>query len=140
MRQLILPMTILLSLTGCQLKTWNLSSKQPEPTTVSSSTTNEEISRLKEQIRLKDEKIKELSLRADRLAEKVRKLEFLNEQLQKQLEAVGDAPKQRDRYKKMLINKELEIKRLEDKIKKLQQEITRLKRSGQPQGKNNRIK
>ncbi|MCD6377866.1 MAG: hypothetical protein J7L99_03320 [Planctomycetes bacterium] len=139
MRQLILPMTILLSLTGCQLKTWNLSSKQPEPTRASSST-NEEISRLKEQIRLKDEKIKELSLRADRLAEKVRKLEFLNEQLQKQLEAVGDAPKQRDRYKQMLINKELEIKRLEDKIKKLQQEITRLKTSGQSQGKNNRIK
>ena len=139
MRQLILPMTILLSLAGCQLKTWNLSSKQTEPTTVPSST-SEEISRLKEQIRLKDEKIKELSLRADRLAEKVRKLEFLNEQLQKQLEAVGDAPKQRDRYKKMLINKELEIKRLEDKIKKLQQEITRLKISGHAQGKNNRIK
>ena len=132
-------MTILLSLTGCQLKTWNSSSKRPEPTTVSSSP-NEEISRLKEQIRLKDEKIKELSLRADRLAEKVRKLEFLNEQLQKQLEAVGDAPKQRDRYKKMLINKELEIKRLEDKIKKLEQEITRLKISGHAQGKNNRIK
>ena len=139
MRQLILPMTILLSLTGCQLKTWNLSSKQPEPTTVSSST-NEEISRLKEQIRLKDEKIAELRQRSDRLAEKVRKLEFLNEQLQKQLEAVGDAPRQRDRYKKMLINKELEIKRLEDKVKKLQQEITRLKASGQSQGKNNRIK
>jgi len=126
MRQLILPMAILLSLTSCQLKTWNLSSKQTEPTTVPSST-NEEISRLKEQIRLKDEKIKELSLRADRLAEKVRKLEFLNELLQKQLEAVGDAPKQRDRYKKMLINKELEIKRLEDKIKKLQEEIIHLK-------------
>ena len=132
-------MVILLNLTSCQLKTWNSSSKQPEPTTVSSST-NEEIIRLKEQIHLKDEKIKELCLRADRLAEKVRKLEFLNEQLQKQLEAVGDAPKQRDRYKKMLINKELEIKRLEDKIKKLQQEITRLKTSGQSQGKNNRIK
>jgi len=132
-------MTILLSLTGCQLKTWNSSSKRPEPTTVSSST-SEEISRLKEQIRLKDEKIAELRQRSDRLAEKVRKLEFLNEQLQKQLEAVGDAPKQRDRYKKMLINKELEIKRLEDKIKKLQQEITRLKTSGQSQGKNNRIK
>ena len=136
MRQLILPMTILLSLAGCQLKTWNLSSKQTEPTTVPSST-SEEISRLKEQIRLKDEKIKELSLRADRLAEKVRKLEFLNEQLQKQLEAVGDAPKQRDRYKQMLINKELEIKQLEDKIKKLQQEITQLKSSGHAQGKNN---
>ena len=129
-------MTILLSLAGCQLKTWNLSSKQTEPTTVPSST-SEEISRLKEQIRLKDEKIKELSLRADRLAEKVRKLEFLNEQLQKQLEAVGDAPKQRDRYKQMLINKELEIKQLEDKIKKLQQEITQLKSSGHAQGKNN---
>ena len=95
---------------------------------------------MKEQIRLKDEKIAELRQRSDRLAEKVRKLEFLNEQLQKQLEAVGDAPKQRDRYKKMLINKELEIKRLEEKIKKLQQEITRLKTSGQSQGKNNRIK
>jgi len=136
MRQLILPMTILLSLAGCQLKTWNLSSKQTEPTTVPSST-SEEISRLKEQIRLKDEKIKELSLRADRLAEKVRKLEFLNEQLQKQLEAVGDAPKQRDRYKQMLINKELEIKQLEDKIKKLQQEITQLKSSRHAPDKNN---
>lgn len=122
-------MVILLNLTSCQLKTWDSSSKRPEPTTVSSST-NEEIIRLKEQIHLKDEKIKELCLRADRLAEKVRKLEFLNEQLQKQLEAVGDAPRQRDRYKQMLVNKELEIKRLENKIKKLQEEIIHL-RTGQ---------
>ena len=60
-----------------------------------------------------------------RLLARLRKLEFRCEQLRKQLEVVGDAPAQRDRYKRLSIKQALEIERLRQRINRLMQQIAR---------------
>jgi len=80
-----------------------------------------EVARLAEENRGLNERMGELRNRCDLLADKARDLQFANEQLRKQLDAVGDAPRQRDAYKAKALRMELEIERLKARIAELEQ-------------------
>ena len=73
-----------------------------------------------DRIDLLEQRVKELSARCIRLQEEAKKLEFQNEQLRLQLDVVGAAPRQRDRYKLALAEQELELQRACRRIAELE--------------------
>ncbi len=104
---------------GCKL-TGNESASAPSPSSVRQTPQEKRIAQLENELRMRDKQLEELRTRADRLAERVRRLEFLNDQLDKHLKTVGDAPRRRDLYKKRLAESELEVERLRRLIEHLQ--------------------
>ena len=103
---------------GCKFPAKDTDSAQPPGPPVQAAR-NKRITQLEDELYERDKQIEELRIRVDLLAEQAKKLEFLNEQLQKQLEAVGDAPRQRDRYRQQAAEKQLEIDRLRSQIRQL---------------------
>jgi len=91
-----------------------------------------EIERLREETRTLTERLKEVTDREDRLAKKVKQQEFINDQLRKQLQAVGDAPLERDQCKARCIRLEQHIKELETQLAELMK--LRLTPSTRPAG------
>lgn len=79
-----------------------------------------EIERLQAEADSWHARAEELGARCEQLTEKVEELKFINQQLSKQLQAVGDAPGQRDHYKKLATELGLEILRLTRRIRTLE--------------------
>lgn len=71
-----------------------------QPTTAPSEELQAENLRLRAEIRVLEQERDDLLKREERLAAELRNLKFLSEQQAKQLEAVADAPKQRDYYRR----------------------------------------
>jgi len=109
-------------LCGCKSLASRGDSPQP-PSPPVQAERDERIAQLEDELHMRDKQIEELRAREDLLSEQAKKLEFLNEQLQKQLKAVGDAPRQRDRYKQLAVENQLEIDRLRSQIKELKRAI-----------------
>jgi len=65
-------------------------------------------------------RVNDLSQRSSVLEKKVRELTFLNEQLTKQLGAVGNAPGERDKYRSMVAAQQLKIAGLQKRIAELE--------------------
>ncbi len=84
-----------------------------------------EVARLQGRLRQRELRIKELEAQVGRLSGRLRSLEFRCEQLRKQLQAVGDAPAQRDHYQKLSIKQALEIQELRRRIDRLLETIAR---------------
>ncbi|MCD4699345.1 MAG: hypothetical protein K8R91_02085 [Phycisphaerae bacterium] len=105
-------------LCGCKFSAQAGDSAQPLSPSVQAAR-NERITQLEDELHMRDKQIEELRSRDDLLSGQAKRLEFLNEQLQKQLKAVGDAPRQRDRYKQQAAENQLEIDRLRSQIKEL---------------------
>jgi len=67
-------------------------------------------------------KVNDLSRRSSALEKRVHELTFLNEQLSKQLGAVGNAPGERDKYRAMVAAQELKIAGLQKRIAELEKQ------------------
>ena len=67
-----------------------------------------------------DAKITELGATNSRLTDRVNELEFLNRQLTGQLKVVGEAPRERDRFKARVLRLELENAQLRERIGQLE--------------------
>ena len=78
-----------------------------------------ELERLREESRSLKERLTEDQNRSALLARKVKQQELISTQLRKQLEAVGDAPLERDRCKVKCIRLEQHIKELENQLAEL---------------------
>ncbi|MCK4626362.1 MAG: hypothetical protein KAV00_13675 [Phycisphaerae bacterium] len=118
----ILLITLALGVGGCNFGKDNTGSPQPRSPSVRAAR-NERITQLEDELDIRDKQIEELRTRAGRLAREIKRLKFLNEQMEKQLEAVGDAPRRRDEFKQQVAEKQLEIDRLKSQIRKLEQAI-----------------
>jgi predicted RNase H-like nuclease (RuvC/YqgF family) len=81
---------------------------------------NVEIDRLQARLNEARGRIDELALRNRRLEGEIRRLELTRDQLTRQLEVVGDAPRQRDRYKLLAKKRRIENERLKDRIERLE--------------------
>jgi len=90
----------------------------PEPQTAEPK--DRRIAELQTQVDVLRQRIEELSARNDRLAQEVRNLRFCNNQLRKQLEVVGDAPRQRDKYQALAAALEVEVRRLRKQVQELE--------------------
>jgi len=113
-------LVFVLGMGGCRLKNADTTADQQpdEPTTMPG-----EVARLQATTRILDERAEELGQRSSRLAEQVRQLKFLNTQLRKQLETVGDAPRQRDALSEQVARQKIEIDRLQQRIQELEQRL-----------------
>lgn len=114
-------LVFVLGMGGCRLKKADTGpDQQPdEPTTKPG-----QVARLQATTRILEERAEELRQRSSRLSEQVRKLKFLNTQLRKQLEAVGDAPRERDALAKQVARQKIEIDRLQQQIQELERRLT----------------
>ena len=59
----------------------------------------------------------------EKLRVKLNKQEFINKQLEEQLKAVGDAPRERDKYRKRAIEMMLTVERLKERIATLEERL-----------------
>lgn len=108
---------VALAVAGCNL---NLTERgDPAPPSALDGAPDE-LQQLRAEAGMLKTRLNELGGRNLLLAEELTKLKFLNEQLRKQLLAVGDAPRQRDDYRKRLARQEILIKRLEARIAELE--------------------
>jgi len=128
MRNTLLLLTALAFLAGGCKKgggAWWKRKKAPDSDTATAAATPEltpqerEIERLNEANRTLAERLTETTNRSNLLSKKVKQLEFVNDQLRKQLAAVGDAPQQRDKYKAKSERLEKHIKELEIQLAEL---------------------
>ena len=71
---------------------------------------------LQVQVNASSERIAELQARCDKLDIEIRRLSSLNHQLEEQLKAVGDAPRQRDMYKRQVRDLTAEVERLRTRL------------------------
>ncbi len=117
----ILLIVLALGVGGCNFGKDNTNSQPRSPSVRAAR--NERITQLEDELDIRDKQIEELRTRAGRLAREIKRLKFLNEQMEKQLEAVGDAPRRRDEFKQQVAEKQLEIDRLKSQIRKLEQAI-----------------
>ena len=118
----ILLITIAIGVGGCNFGEDDADSPQPTSPSVRAAR-NERIRQLEEELDVRDRQTGELRDRAAQLARQIKKLKFLNEQLQRQLDAVGDAPRQRDKFKQQVAEKQLEIDRLKSRIERLERAV-----------------
>ena len=81
---------------------------------------NVELERIEAELSSANARLTELGRRSDRLAEKVNELGFVTRQLRAQLKAVGDAPRMRDHYKRLLAESQLENETLKRHIAELE--------------------
>ena len=118
----ILLIVLALGVGGCK---FGKGSADSQPQSSSGQTARDErTTQLQDELDIRDKQIEELRSRAAQLVIQVKKLEFLNDQLQKQLEAVGDAPRRRDEFKQKVAEKQLEIDRLKSQIRRLEQTLS----------------
>jgi hypothetical protein len=88
--------------TGCKSLSLRSRSDKEQPQTAEQKqikTLQDELATLKDQLDIRDSQEKELRKRADELAEKVRDLEFINQQQAAQIKVLSQAPLARDEYK-----------------------------------------
>jgi predicted RNase H-like nuclease (RuvC/YqgF family) len=113
-------LVFVLGMGGCRFKNADTTADQQpdEPTTKPG-----QVARLQATTRILDDRAEELRQRSSRLAEQVRQLKFLNTQLRKQLEAVGDAPRERDALGEQVARQKTEIDRLQQRIQELEQRL-----------------
>lgn len=117
----ILLIVLALGVGGCK---FGRDSADSQPQSSSGQTARDgRTTQLQDELDIRDKQIEELRIRAAQLAKQIRKLEFLNDQLQKQLNAVGDAPRRRDEFKQKVAEKQLEIDRLKSQIRRLEQTL-----------------
>ncbi len=122
-RSLNILIVITLVLGGCDIGRKKRDDSPQPPSPSVQAARDVRITQLEDELHKREKQLEELRARADLLAQRAKKLEFLNEQLQKQLNAVGDAPRQRDRYKQQAAVKQLEIDSLKRQIKELKRAI-----------------
>ena len=79
--------------------------------------------RLDAKMRMLTARMAELRQRNSGLSQEVNRLKFLNEQLRKQLSAVGDAPAQRELYRSHLAKQQLLVERLQKRVSQLEQQM-----------------
>ncbi len=79
-----------------------------------------EVEKLRAECAMLKDQLTELRGRNSLLAEELTKLTFLNGQLRKQLEAVGDAPRQRDQYKGELARQQILVEQLRLRVRQLE--------------------
>lgn len=80
----------------------------------------DEVATLKDRIAIRDSQEKELRRRADALAEKVRKLEFVNQQQANQIKVLSQAPLARDEYKTLAEQLKTSLERVTARLAKLE--------------------
>ena len=78
---------------------------------------------LNSKMRMLNARMDELGQRNQGLTQEVGRLKFLNEQLRKQLGAVGDAPRQRQIYKSQVAKQQLLIERLEKRVEEMKKKL-----------------
>lgn len=93
---------------------------------------NARASRLKLEVGERDLRIRELETHVERLSQKLQSLEFTNEQLRKQLTVVGEAPAERDRYRRMAAQQALQIHRLQTRMDELMKRVKQIQPTTQP--------
>lgn len=120
-------LVLLLALPGCNLDPDEAVAPEGPPRLGRLATTNERMTRLKMDIGERDLRIRELEDHVERLSKKLQQAEFLNEQLRRQLAAVGDAPSQRDHYKQLLAEQGVELQRIERKVEQLERHLATLR-------------
>jgi len=86
---------------------------------------DEQLSRLKLELEERDLRIREMQQRAQGMTQRLQKLQFLNDQLRAQLATVGDAPLQRDGFKRLANARRLEVDRLQAKLDQMQKRLAR---------------
>ena len=86
--------------------------QQDQPTTSPA----DELAAVKADNEILHSQINELRVRERRLSDQLRELKFINAQQTKQIEALADAPEQRDKYKRKAEQLEEEAKRLRDQL------------------------
>ena len=103
---------------GCKDQDFNWWKKSPGEAGADEAPTPQqrEIERLREENRGLNERLTEGKNRSALLAKKVKQQEFINDQLRRQLQAVGDAPLQRDNYKARCARLEQHIEELEAQL------------------------
>ena len=117
----ILLIVLALGVGGCKFGENNANS---QPQSSSGQTAgNDQITQLEDELDIRGKQVEELRIRAAQLAKQINKLEFLNNQLEQQLKAVGNAPRQRDEFKQKVAEKQLEIDRLKSQIRQLTQAL-----------------
>ena len=79
-----------------------------------------EVATLKDRLTIRDSQQKELRSRNDALAEKVRKLEFVNEQQANQIKVLSRAPLARDEYKALSEQLKILLERVTARLAKLE--------------------
>jgi len=88
---------------GCKKFSLGRKKAEPEPLETAEQQQIRELkavnTTLKDKLAVRDSQVKELRERADTLAQKVRKLEFINERQEKQIDVLAQAPLARDEYK-----------------------------------------
>ncbi len=126
MRRLIFAIGIALALAapGCKngSATWWKKKKPPADTAAvepALTPAEQEIERLREENRTLGERLTEVQNREKLLAKKVKQLELISSQRGKQLDAVGDAPLERDQYKARCERLEKHVKELSDQLSAL---------------------
>ncbi len=132
-RTIPLMIALALAIGGCKDKGWNWWKKDAvqgdsAASAPAAETTPQEreIERITDSNRTLDERLTETRNRSDLLSKKVKQLEFVNAQLRRQLAAVGDAPRERDRYK-------ARADRLDKHVKELELQLTELVKLRAPQ-------
>ncbi|HUT60031.1 MAG TPA: hypothetical protein VNA25_19470 [Phycisphaerae bacterium] len=111
---------------GCanvNLEWWKKPSSQSQPEPSAEAQPGEpatgpadDLASLKAENEILRSELDELRVRERRLAEQLKDLKFLNAQQLKQIEALADAPEQRDQYKAKAEQLEQELKRLKDQL------------------------
>ena len=104
--------------TGCG---WPPADEPPTPPPADVEKQQEaKLEQLHAQIRALSARNEDLSSRSLLLAKEVTRLQFLNDQLNKQLAAVGDAPHQRDLYKQRVQQLQAEAEALRKRVEELE--------------------
>jgi len=86
---------------------------------------NREMARLSAELQVRNARIEELHGQLRQLSARLSKSESTNKQLRLRLEAVGAAPMERDRFRKLSEERALEINRLQDRIRALHARLSR---------------
>jgi chromosome segregation ATPase len=113
----------LVALIGCELSSDPAGPTQ-RPGMERMARINERMSRLQMEVGERELRIKELSDHVQQLSARLKKLEFINQQLTQQLAVVGGAPRDRDRYKQLTVRQSLEMGRLRQRILQLQRRLS----------------
>ncbi len=109
--------------TGCKPLSFRSRSDEEPSQTAEQKQINQlqdEVATLKDRIAIRDSQEKELRRRADALAEKVRKLEFVNQQQANQIKVLSQAPLARDEYKTLAEQLKTSLERVTARLAKLE--------------------
>lgn len=118
------------ALSGCQDGwTWQRLGPKPQATTARSPAAaviaekDQRIRQLEGEVVAVQARVEELRQRAARLEDQVRKLEFMNDQLARQLDAVGQAPRERDLALTHLEEAQADVQLLRQRVNDLERRL-----------------